>query len=306
MKLLPAVVRSGLGAGASGASGWPRPRNSFGRPTTSWSSGSGSARRNWPRPTAGLRVEMEERRRAEEQVQQHQAELAHVARLSTVGEMVAELAHELNQPLSAISSYAQACKRLLQRGDGDRVEELSAALNQVERADRPGGGDRSPSAAFCHEGQARASGFGLCAVIRDVAELMNIDARTAKADVALELAEPLPPIVGDRIQLEQVLVNLMRNGFEALRESDAGPSAADRPHGGRRPAGTGYRRRGGQRRRHSARSGRSSLRSIFHHQARRHGHGLVDQPIDHRESRGNLWIAPDFRAWRGVSFHLAD
>ena len=60
-----------------------------------------------------LRVEMEERRRAEEQVQQHQAELAHVARLSTVGEMVAELTHELNQPLSAISSYSQACKRLL-------------------------------------------------------------------------------------------------------------------------------------------------------------------------------------------------
>ena len=59
---------------------------------------------------------MEERRRAEEQVQQHQAELAHVARLSTVGEMVAELTHELNQPLSAISSYAHACKRLLRPG----------------------------------------------------------------------------------------------------------------------------------------------------------------------------------------------
>ncbi len=60
-----------------------------------------------------LRVEMEERRRAEEQVQWHQAELAHVGRLSTMGEMVAELAHELNQPLSAICSYAQACQRLL-------------------------------------------------------------------------------------------------------------------------------------------------------------------------------------------------
>ena len=60
-----------------------------------------------------LRVEMDERRRAEDLVLQHQAELAHVARLSTVGEMVAELTHELNQPLSAICSYAQACKRLL-------------------------------------------------------------------------------------------------------------------------------------------------------------------------------------------------
>jgi len=84
-----------------------------------------------------LRVEMDERRRAEDQVLQHQAELAHVARLSTVGEMVAELTHELKQPLSAICSYAQACKRLL-GGDGvAQVRELSASLKQVaEQADR--------------------------------------------------------------------------------------------------------------------------------------------------------------------------
>ena len=62
---------------------------------------------------------------------------AHVARLSTVGEMVVELAHELNQPLSAICSYAQACKRLLQGSDPNRIEEMSASLNQVsEQADR--------------------------------------------------------------------------------------------------------------------------------------------------------------------------
>ena len=170
-----------------------------------------------------LRVEMEERRRAEEQVQQHQAELAHVARLSTVGEMVAELAHELNQPLSAISSYAQACKRLLHGDGADQAEELSAALNQVsEQTDRAAEIVRRLR-RFVAKAKPAETALDLNAVIRDVAELMSIDARTAKAEVALELTEPLPPVVGDRIQLEQVLVNLMRNGFEALRESEYEP-----------------------------------------------------------------------------------
>ena len=102
-----------------------------------------------------LRVEMEERRRAEEQVQQHQAELAHVARLSTVGEMVAELAHELNQPLSAISSYAQACKRLLQRRRRRPGRGVVGRAESGERAGRPGGGDHSPPAAIRRQGQAR-------------------------------------------------------------------------------------------------------------------------------------------------------
>ena len=170
-----------------------------------------------------LRVEMEERRRAEEQVQSHQAELAHVARLSTVGEMVAELAHELNQPLSAISSYAQACKRLLSPGSPDQTEELLASLNQVgEQADRAAEIIRRLR-RFVKKTKPVQVVVDLNALIHDVTELMNIDARRASAEVAFELAQPLPPVVGDRIQLEQVLVNLMRNGFEAMRESQHGP-----------------------------------------------------------------------------------
>jgi C4-dicarboxylate-specific signal transduction histidine kinase len=166
-----------------------------------------------------LRVEMEERRRAEEQVQSHQAELAHVARLSTVGEMVAELAHELNQPLSAISSYAQACKRLLSSGSPDQTEELLGSLNQVsEQADRAAEIIRRLR-RFVKKSKPAQVVVDMNALIHDVSELMNIDARMAKAEVAFELTQPLPPVVGDRIQLEQVMVNLMRNGFEAMRDS---------------------------------------------------------------------------------------
>ena len=170
-----------------------------------------------------LRVEMNERRRAEELLQQHQAELAHVARLCTVGEMVAELAHELNQPLSAISSYAQACKRLLHNGGPDQDEDLSASLNQVsEQTDRAAEIIRRVR-RFVAKTKPVEAAMNMNAVIRDMAELMGMDARTSGAEVVLTLDEPLPSVVGDRIQLEQVLVNLMRNGFEALKESTEQP-----------------------------------------------------------------------------------
>jgi C4-dicarboxylate-specific signal transduction histidine kinase len=167
-----------------------------------------------------LLLEMEERRRAEEQVQQHQAELAHVGRLSTAGEMVAELAHELNQALGAISSYAQACKRLLGSTSLAAAEELPDSLNQIaEQADRAAGFIRRLR-RFVTKAKPLQVVVDVNALIRDVAELMRIDARIAKACVEFDLTEPLPPVVGDRLQLEQVLVNLMRNGFEAMRNLD--------------------------------------------------------------------------------------
>lgn len=167
-----------------------------------------------------LRVEMEERHRAEEQVQQHQAELAHVARLSTVGEMVAELAHELNQPLSAISSYAQACQRLLDSDGNEDHEELVASLGQVgEQANRAAEIIRRLR-RFATKTKPLHVAVDINALICDVAQLTAIDARMAQAEVCFALTDPLPPVIGDRIQLEQVMVNLMCNAFEAMQESE--------------------------------------------------------------------------------------
>ena len=147
-----------------------------------------------------LRVEMEERRRAEDQVQQHQAELAHVARLSTVGEMVVELTHELNQPLSAISSYAQACKRLLSSGSPDDGQELLASLGQVgEQADRAAEIIRRLR-RFITKAKPSQTVVDLNALIRDVAELMNIDARMAQGRGLFAADRSFAPVVGDRIQ----------------------------------------------------------------------------------------------------------
>jgi two-component system sensor histidine kinase TtrS len=166
-----------------------------------------------------LRVEMEERRRAEDQVRQHLAELAHVARLSTVGEMAVELTHELNQPLGAISSYAQACRRLFSSGDPHDEEQLLESLHQVgEQANRAAEIVRRLR-RFVTKTKPLHVSLDVNGLIRDVAELTKIDARMAQVLVCFELTQPLPPVVGDRIQIEQVLVNLMRNAFEAMRDS---------------------------------------------------------------------------------------
>jgi C4-dicarboxylate-specific signal transduction histidine kinase len=172
-----------------------------------------------------LQQEIEERRHAEELVQQHQAELAHVTRLSTVGEMVVELTHELNQPLSAISSYAQACKRLLASDNPDDREGLLLSLSQVgEQADRAAEIIRRLR-RFITKAKPLQTVVDLNALIRDVVALTAIDARMAQAEVRLDFTEPLPSVRGDRIQLEQVMVNLMHNAFEAMRDS---PSPAHR------------------------------------------------------------------------------
>jgi C4-dicarboxylate-specific signal transduction histidine kinase len=167
-----------------------------------------------------LLLEMDERRRAEEQVHQHQAELAHVARLSIVGEMMAELTHELNQPLSAISSYAQACQRLLHSDRADDRKELLSSLLQV--------GEQAGRAAeiirrlrrFVTKAKPVQTLVDVNAIVREVAGLAKIDARMAQAEVCFELTEPLPSVLGDRIQIEQVVVNLLRNAFEAMRDSE--------------------------------------------------------------------------------------
>jgi two-component system, LuxR family, sensor histidine kinase TtrS len=167
-----------------------------------------------------LRVEIDQRRDAEHRAQQHLAELAHVARLSTVGETVAELAHELSQPLGAICSYAQACQRLLVAAGYDNCEELATSLHQVNEQGTRAAEIIRRLRRFVSKSRPLMASIHLNAVIRSVVELMNAEARSAEAEVVLQLDDAIPPVVADQIQVEQVLVNLMRNALESLRLSD--------------------------------------------------------------------------------------
>ena len=172
---------------------------------------------------ARLRVEMEERRRAEEQARQHQSELAHVARLSTMGEIVTELAHELNQPLAAISCHARACVHLLHPDRDHDVEELQGSMDHVSKqADRAGEIIRRLR-RFVRKVQPTRTTMDINTLIKEVFVLIEGEARSAEVDVRFELTDRLAAVTVDRIQIEQVVVNLMRNALDAMRSPDISP-----------------------------------------------------------------------------------
>jgi C4-dicarboxylate-specific signal transduction histidine kinase len=170
---------------------------------------------------AKLRVEMDERRRAEEQSRVHQAEIAHIGRLNVLGEMVAELAHELNQPLSAIANYAQASVRMLGKLSDNPPQDVLSALQQIV-------GQASRAAQIIHrvrkfvaQAEPNREPIDLNVVAAEVVQFAEIEARLAGATIRLERCEQPLLVLADRAQIEQVLINLLHNALEALRQADA-------------------------------------------------------------------------------------
>jgi two-component system sensor kinase FixL len=158
------------------------------------------------------------RKQAEARAREHEAELAHVSRLSVAGEMASSLAHELNQPLTAIMAYAQGCRRLLGgvAGVPDPVRAgFDAVVQQAERA----GAIIQRLREFLREGTARRSTVAVDEIVREALGLAEIEAAQNAVAVRVEIAPDLPMVVVDRIQIEQVLVNLVRNAVDAIVES---------------------------------------------------------------------------------------
>ena len=155
--------------------------------------------------------------RAEERAWRRQAELAHVARLGTMGEMASGLAHELNQPLAAIVNHVQACLERIRGGAADSDELLVDMERVAAQAGRAGEmiehirgfvRKREPQRALCD----------LNAIVRDAVALVNSELRQSQVRPRLELAEGLPSVDVQAIQIEQVMVNLLRNAVEAMGE----------------------------------------------------------------------------------------
>jgi len=155
---------------------------------------------------------------ARERQLQHLSELAHVSRLSTMGEMVAGLAHELNQPLYAIGNYARACQEVARRQfaeSADLRELTDKLLAQSERAAEIVRRLRR----FVSRREPRRAPVDLNSLVREVQQLMLFHSHRFAITLRLELADGLPLLFGDAILLEQVLMNLVRNAFEALSEA---------------------------------------------------------------------------------------
>jgi len=161
-----------------------------------------------------------EQKQAERKAEQRQAELLHVSRLSTLGEMASGFAHELNQPLSSIMSFASACLRSVQKGDFDS-EKLVTNLERIVAQSNRAGDIIRRIRAFAQRRPPQLQAVTLNECVRDVLGLLQSNIRCAHVDVALDLSEDLPAILADPVQLEQVLVNLMRNAIEAMTGADS-------------------------------------------------------------------------------------
>ena len=144
--------------------------------------------------------------------------MLHVSRLATIGEMAAGVAHELNQPLTAIANYAQACDRLLARPQTD-LTELREALREIA-AQAVRAGDiirRLRTLARNHEMERTPSDVN--SIIAEILGLMQTDARVHGASLTLDLAPDLPSVSVDRVQIQHVILNLLRNALEALDDA---------------------------------------------------------------------------------------
>ncbi len=158
-----------------------------------------------------------ERKKAVEQTAALREQLAHIARVGTLGEMAAGLAHELNQPLTAIHLEAHTALEVRATGVPDEIlDSLSRIGEQSMRA----GEIVRRMRTFARRGQARREAIAISPLIKEVLALLDHDLRLNGVETILQLRDDLPPVFVDRIEIEQVLVNLIRNAIEAM-----GPAA---------------------------------------------------------------------------------
>lgn len=180
----------------------------------------GAVRDAWGR-TERLVMQVIDRTRqveAELRARQTQDRLAHVNRLSTLGEMAAGIAHEVNQPLGAISNYAQACRVLIERGRAESTK-LSEILEKIASQAQRAGEVIRRLRTLARGRNAAQEPAALDVLVRDIVKLAEVDARLRNMRISVELDGPLPTVLVDLVQIQQVVLNLLRNGMEAMEEA---------------------------------------------------------------------------------------
>jgi signal transduction histidine kinase len=161
------------------------------------------------------------RKQGELEAQQLRQDLTHIGRVSTLGEFAASLAHELNQPLTAILSNAQAGQRFLAARDVD-LEQIRHILDDIVADDKRAGDVIHRLRVLFKKGEPERVSLDLNEVVGEVAWLVRNDAVLRNVVMSLQLAPGLPRVRGDRVQLQQVVLNLVLNGFDAMQEPGAG------------------------------------------------------------------------------------
>ena len=167
----------------------------------------------------GIIRDITNQKQSEEEVHQIRERLSQFGRLSTLGEMAAGLAHELNQPLAAIAAYTQACQRLIESGQSDD-DEILAALRKCDAQAQRAGDVIRRLRHFVQKREQERQEASCEELIRDLATLAEVDARNNRIQLTIDVAEDLPSIKVDSVQIQQVILNLIRNGIDAMLDTD--------------------------------------------------------------------------------------
>ncbi|MGC2538305.1 MAG: PAS domain S-box protein [Candidatus Sulfotelmatobacter sp.] len=170
----------------------------------------------------GTHVDMTERKHAEEALRQAQAALAHVTRLTTMGEMTASIAHEVNQPLSGIVSNGSACLRWL-AGDSPNLEEARDAARRIVRDGKRAGEVIARIRGLAKKGGMPTGKLDINQTIREILVLVGDEVKGKGVIVRTQFADDLASVLGDRVQLQQVVLNLIMNGIEAMSGVEGRP-----------------------------------------------------------------------------------
>lgn len=168
----------------------------------------------------GFVRDLTEREQSEARLQEVQGELARLARLSELGEMASTLAHELNQPLAAIANYSQGCVRLLKDIDGIAAERLKDALEETASQSLRAGGIIRNLREFVVRGESEKSSQDIRKLIEEAGALALVGSREQGVRTVFEFASDVRDVLVDRVQIQQVLINLMRNAMEAMRDTE--------------------------------------------------------------------------------------
>ena len=169
----------------------------------------------------GIIRDMSENHRLEREVREMQSELAHATRLSELGEMAAGIAHEINQPLTAISTYANACHRMLANEQSDAAELLNTLHLITDQAQRAGEVVRRLR-AFTKKRSGQRQLLKVNAIVDSTVRLAESDIRARNFQLCKRLAPTLPRVFADNVQIQQVILNLIRNAMDAMESAPSG------------------------------------------------------------------------------------
>jgi PAS domain S-box-containing protein len=172
---------------------------------------------NEPYAICGIATDITELKQAQEELRSREAELAHITRIMTMGEITASIAHEINQPLGAIVNYGNACLRLITTGSAD-VTDIATALSEIVDDANRASAIIAQIRALSKKAVPETVVLEVKDLVADILPLVRRELNGRRIVLKTVLSDNLPPVRGDRIQLQQVLLNLVINGMEAMHQ----------------------------------------------------------------------------------------